>query len=420
MISLTRRQMLKAAGVTLALPWFESLAGAGVRKIAPPQRMVCICSPLGIHAENFFPKEIGRDYTLTPYLEEIKDYRENFTVISGLAHPNVGPSHDSMLSFLTGAPHPENRAGFRNSVSLDQFAAARMRGSTRYDSLTFGVEAAGLAWTASGAPIPAEFSPARVFKQLFIEGTPEEVRAETIRLSGGRSILDALSEQRSRLRRELAPNDQEKLDEYLTSVRELEVHLTQSVDWLGKPKPKVEAERPAETINQADILQQDKVWYDLIYLALRTDSTRLITLTLSGLTGVPLVDGVSFGYHDLSHHGQDQTKLDQLRKVEQSKMAAFNVLLKQLHETKEGEARLLDRCTILYSSNLGNASKHDVKNLPVLLAGGGFRHGQHLSFDPASPPPLCNLYVSMLQRLGIEADHFASSTGTLTGLEMRS
>lgn len=207
MAILTRRRMLKAAGVTFALPWLETLARADGNAPPPPRRMVCICSPLGINAESFFPKETGKDYTLTPYLEEIKDHRDHFTVMSGLAHPDVGPSHDSMLSFLTGAPHPENRAGFRNSVSLDQFAATRMRGSTRYDSLTFGVEAAGLAWTASGAPVPAEFSPARVFKQLFIEGTPEEVRAETNRLSAGRSILDALSEQRSSLRRDLAPNE---------------------------------------------------------------------------------------------------------------------------------------------------------------------------------------------------------------------
>jgi Protein of unknown function (DUF1552) len=417
MTTISRRHMLKASAVTLALPWMESLARGNSKLDPPPRRMVCICSPLGIHAEHFFPKEPGRDYTLTPYLKELENYREQFTVISGLAHPDVGPSHDSMASFLTGAPHPENRAGFRNSVSLDQFAAARLRGNTRYDSLTFGVEGAGLAWTPSGAPVPAAFLPSRVFKQLFIEGTPEEVRAEMNRLRGGRSILDALTEQRSKVRRELAPHDQEKFDEYLTSVRELEIQLTQSVDWQGKPKPKVNVEPPTDVANQADILQQDKVWYDLIYLALQTDSTRLITLTLSGLTGVPLVDGVSLGYHDLSHHGQDQMKLDQLRKVEQSKMAALNLLLKRLHETTEGDATLLDRCMIFYSSNLGNASNHDVKNLPILLAGGGFRHGKHLSFDADKGPPLCNLYVSMLQQLGLEIDRFSSSTGTLNGLE---
>jgi hypothetical protein len=416
MPSLSRRHLLKAAGVSLALPLLESFARGDASTI-PPRRMVCICSPLGIHGENFFPKESGSDYALTPYLEELKDYRDYFTVVSGLQHPDVGPSHDSMRSFLTGAPHPENRAGFRNSISLDQFAAEKLRGQTRYAALTLGAEGEGMAWTRSGAPVPADFSPSHVFKQLFIEGSPEQVRAEMNRLKSGRSILDTISQQRAKLRHQLGPQDNEKVDEYFSSVRELEIQLGQSEEWLGKPKPKVDAEPPQDA-SQADIVRQEKLWYDLIYLALQTDSTRLVTLVVSGLTGVPQVDGVSLGYHDLSHHGQDENKLAQLRKVELAKMIALRDFLKKLHETREGEATLLERSMILYSSNLGNASNHDVKNLPVLLAGGGFRHGQHLAFDPAKPPPMCNLYVSMLQRLGIEAEQFASSSGTLTGLEM--
>ena len=412
----SRRHFLRASGICLTLPWLESLA-RGEAALARPRRMVCICSPLGIHAENFFPKATGRDYALTPYLETIKDYRKNFTVISGLAHPEVGSSHDSMSSFLTGAPHPEVRAGFQNSISLDQFAAEQMRGLTRHAALTLATEGSGLAWTRSGAPVPADSSPSHVFRRLFMEGTPEEIRAEVTRLQNGKSILDMLTDQRNRARRKVGSRDHEKLDEYYTSVRELELQIGQSEAWSQKPKPKVSVPPPEDVANQADIIQQDKLWYDLMHLALQTDSTRLITLTLSGLTGVPVVEGVSLGYHDLSHHGQDSTKLEQLRRVELAKMIAFQGFLKKLHDTREAGESLLDRSMIFFSSNLGNASNHDVKNLPVLLAGGGFRHGQHLAFDPAKPPPLCNLYVSMLQRLGLETERFSSSSGTLSGLD---
>jgi len=154
----------------------------------------------------------------------------------------------------------------------------------------------------------------------------------------------------------------------------------------------------------------------LIHLALQTDSTRLITLMLLGTSLVPPVPGVSLGHHDLSHHGQDPKKIEQLKAVEIEKMKTFRDFLKKLKDTKEDGETLLDRTSVFFSSNLGNASNHSTKNLPVILAGGGFKHGQHLAFDPAKPPPLSNLFVSMLQRTGIEADKFGSSTGTLTGL----
>ena len=413
-----RRRFLKAAGVSLALPGLPSLV-RGARKESKPRRLVCICSPLGIHGPNFFPKESGRDYELTPYLEPLAEYRSQFTVISGLSHPDVGPSHDSMSSYLTGAAHPENRAGFRNTISLDQFAAEKLRGATRHPTLTLAAEGAGLSWTRSGAAVPADFSPAHVFKKLFIEGSPAVVRAEINRLKHGRSILDMLAEQRRGLQREVSPQDAERLEQYYSSVRDLESQLSQGESWSSRPKPVVSVAPLQDVANRADILQQDKVWYDLIHLALQTDSTRLITLTLSGLTGVPLVDGVSLGYHDLSHHGQDAQKLEQLRKVELAKMKVLNGFLEKLAQTHEGEESLLDRTTLFFSSNLGNASNHDVKNLPVLVAGGGFRHGQHLTLGTTGAPPLCNLYVSFLQQLGLEVDTFASGTGRLSQLEAK-
>ncbi len=213
--------------------------------------------------------------------------------------------------------------------------------------------------------------------------------------------------------------DREKLDEYFTSVRELEQRLAINEEWAKRPKPKVDAKPPQNIANPADLVGKARLMFDLTHLALQTDSTRLVTLMLLGTSLVPPVPGVSLGHHDLSHHGQDSSKIDQLKKVELEKLATFRDFLGRLKGTKEDGETLLDRTTIFFSSNLGNAATHATKNLPVLLAGGGFKHGQHLAFDPAQPPPLSNLYVSMLQRLGIEADKFGSSTGTLTGLEFR-
>lgn len=413
-----RRSFLRGSGVCLALPWLPGLCRGDASDATPPRRMVAICTPLGLHAENFFPKEAGKDYVSSEYLEVIKDYRQDFTVISGLTHPDVGPTHDSFSSFLTGAPHPEIRAGFRNTISLDQFAAERIRGATRHASLTLATEGAGLAWTRSGAAVPSDNFPSGVFKRLFVQGTPDEVKAEIDRLRAGQSILDMLTDQRSALKRQLGPKDQHKLNEYFDGVRDLEHQLAQAEEWSHQPKPKVDGEVPVDVTNPGDILQQNRLWFDLMHLALQSDSTRIITLSLSGISGVPVIDGVSLGHHDLSHHGQDPAKLQQLRTVELGIMKTLEEFLKKLKNTQEASGTLLDRTMVFCSSNLGNASSHDVKNLPIILAGGGFKHAGHLAFDPENHPPLANLYVSMLHRLGIETDRFSSSSGTLTGLDL--
>ncbi len=224
-MKLSRRQMLKAAGVSLALPALEAHAAPASKA---PRRMVCINTPLGMHPAGFFPEKPGEDYELSPYLEVIKDFRDDFTVISGLSHPDVGPSHDSNFSFLTGAPHPEQRAGFRNSISLDQFAAEHLRGVTRYASLPMSCEGFTLSWTRSGAMVPADHFPSTVFAKLFIEGRPDEVAAQKRRLADGRSILDAVRDQAKTTEAGLGARDREKLEEYFTSVRELEQALAQS------------------------------------------------------------------------------------------------------------------------------------------------------------------------------------------------
>ena len=411
-----RRSFLHAAGVCLALPRLETFA-ASTQANKAPRRMVCINTPLGLHPAAFFPEKAGKDYALSPYLEVVKDFRDDFTVISGLSHPDVGPSHDSNYSFLTGAPHPEQRAGFKNSISLDQFAAEFLHGQTRYASLPLSCEGFGLSWTRSGAPVPTESWPSSVFAKLFIEGRPDEVEAQKRRLQDGRSILDTVREQAKETRNAVGARDREKLDEYFNSVRELEQRLAQNEAWAKRPKPKVDVKPPQNVENSTDLIAKTRVWFDLIHLALQTDSTRLVTLQLLGTSGVPPIPGVSLGHHDLSHHGKDPTKIEQLKKLETEKMKTLRDFLKKLKQTKEEGTTLLDRTTVFFSSNLADASTHGVKNMPVLLAGGGFRHGNHLAFDPKSNPPLCNLFVSMLQRLGLEVDRFGSSTGTLTGLE---
>lgn len=418
-MKLHRRTFLRAAGVAVALPMLDAMAAKPAVRKKIPRRMVCINTPLGLHPAYFFPEKSGRDYELSPYLDVVKDFRKDFTVISGLSHPDVGPSHDSNQSFLTGAPHPERRAGFRNSISLDQFAAEHLLGQTRFPTLPLSCEGTGLAWTRSGARVPTENWPSGVFAKLFLKGRPDQVEAEARRLADGQSVLDAVRDQAKRLQRGLGKADRDKLEEYSTSIRELERRLAQAEYWSKQPKPKVDVKPPVDVRNSADLIGKTRVWFDLMHLALKTDSTRIITLQLLGTSSVPPIRGVNQGHHDLSHHGKDPSKIAQLKILEIEKLKVLREFLKQLRESQEGGDCLLDRTTVFFSSNLADASKHSVKNLPILLAGGGFRHGQHLSFDENKNPPLCNLFVSMLQRMDIPVEKFSSSTGTLSGLEMR-
>ena len=420
-MKLERRTFLRATGVTLSLPlldYFLPRARAGEKAAAVPRRMVCLCTPLGLHPDNFFPEAAGKDYALSPYLELLKDYRDDFTVISGLSHAGMssGFAHQASASFLTGAPGA-GRPGFRNAVSLDQFAADYIGSQTRFPSLALSAEGSGLSWTRTGALVPAATSPSRVFARLFLEGRADEVQSQLRRLEDGRSILDDVRGEANRLRFDLGSDDRDKLDEYLTSVRELEQRLLKDEGWAKTPKPKVDAQPPTDIPDLADLIGRSRLLFDLTHLALQTDSTRLITIMLAGTTYVPPIQGVTLGHHDLSHHGKDPGKLDQLKTVELETMKTLRDLFAKLKQTPEGDANLLDRTTVFLGSNLGDGSSHSVKNLPVLVAGGGFKHGQHLPFDPQNPPPLCNLYVSMLQRLGIETDKFGTSTGTLSGLE---
>ncbi len=425
-MTIHRRTFLRAVGISLALPWLDAFSAdpnpkrhTSNSKRQPPRRIISICSPLGLHPDNFFPEKTGKDYALSPYLEILKEFRDEFTVISGLAHAGMssGFAHQASASFLTGVPGA-GRPGFRNAISLDQLAADHIGNETRFPSLALSGEGAGgLSWTRTGALIPADNSPSKVFARLFLEGRADEVQGQMRRLEDGRSILDDIRDQAKSLRSDLGSNDRDKLDEYLTSVRELEQRMVNDESWAKTPKPKVNVEPPKDIPNAADLIGRTRLLFDLSHLALQTDSTRLITIMLAGSTFAPPIQGVNLGHHDLSHHGMDPNKLGQLKIVEVETMKTVRDLLAKLKGSQEDSASLLDRTTVFLGSNLGDGSSHSVRNLPVFLAGGGFKHGQHLPFDPQNPPPLCNLYVSMLQRLGIEAGKFGTSTGTLTGLE---
>ena len=236
-------------------------------------------------------------------------------------------------------------------------------------------------------------------------------------LRQGQSITDALLGEAQDFQRGLGKLDRQKLDDYFTSVREVEQRMVKAQDWTRRPKPKVDIKTPVDVSNYVEIVARVRLMIDLMHLALQTDSTRFITFALNGFNAVPAIPGVTQDWHNLSHHGQDPAKLLELRVVELQLMQLFGELLTKLKSTPEGGGTLLDRTIVLFGSNLGNASSHDNKNLPILVAGGGFRHGQHLAFDPAKNVPLCNLYVQFLRRLGADVNAFGSSTGTISGFE---
>ena len=417
---LSRRTLLRGAGVALALPWLERFAPGALLDSAPraPGRMVCLCATLGLHGPLLFPKEEGRGYALTPYLEPLARHREQFTIVSGLSHPEVDGGHSSEMSFLTAAPHPA-ASSFRNSISLDQYALERLNPDTRFPHLTLGISGPSLSWTRAGVQIPAENSPKRLFAALFLDGSGKELEQQSAALADGRSVLDVVAARAKRLHDRSPAGDRRTLDQYFTSVRELERRMQASQAWVRRPKPVVDYAQPEDVEDKGDFVGKQGLMYDMMRLALQTDSTRVVTLMLSGNNLVPTLDGVEIDWHNLSHHGKDPAKIEQLRRIELEEMRLLGGFLDALADTPEAGGTLLDRTLVLFGSNLGNASVHDTRNMPVILAGGsalGVKHAGHLAFDPEDHPPLCNLHVSMLQALGVETDAFASGTSTLTGL----
>ncbi len=410
---LTRRTMLRGAGVAIALPALECMLPkvAAQSTLVEPRRMVAINFELSFHPPNLIPVQAGRDYELTRYLQPLEDLRDDLTVISGTSHPEVDGGHSASVSWLTGAPHP-GAASFKNSISIDQLAALQIGQQTRFASRQFGT---GIAISANGVKVPGNSHAANHFKDMFLEGRPDQKAKQIELLREGQSVLDTVLEAAKRMEKRVSRHDKAKLDEYFTAVRDAEQSLHKSEQWQHKPKPKVDAKPPGALQSQAQVKQRAEQFFDVIYLALLTDSTRLMTYVINDGVHVPVLPGVSQNYHNLSHHGQDPEKLKQLAIVEAQYVELYGNFLRRLKEAKEDDSNLLDRTMVLMGSHMHDGN-HNNKNLPTLLAGGGFRHGQHLAFDQDNNTPLANLHVSMLQRLGLEVDQFASSTGTLRGL----
>ncbi|BDC52446.1 hypothetical protein F183_A47610 [Bryobacterales bacterium F-183] len=418
---ISRRTLLRGAGVSLALPMLNVMQAAP-QATSEPRRMFAVCNNLGLLPGEFFPTGAGREYTPSAYLKILQEHREHFTVFSGVSHPNVDGGHPSDISFLTAAPHPAS-SSFRNTISLDQYIAERIGGQTRFPSLTLSVNTGfrSLSWSGSGVAIPPEQSAANVFRQMFIQGTPQEVDAKIAELDTGRSILDTVTDQVRRLEGKVGSEDKTRLDQFFTSVRELEGRLQASRGWERKPKPVVKEKEPEDLANPAQYMGKVAQMYGLVRLAFETDSTRAVTLMLDSVSSPVLqIRGATLndGYHNLSHHGKSEDKLSQLRLIDTWHMRLLADLFKGLKGAQEGGSTLLDRTMVLYGSNLGDANAHSTTNMPTLLAGGGFRHAGHLVFNREQNYPLPNLFVSMLQRMGIETDKFASSTGRMTGLEL--
>jgi len=431
---LNRRTFLRSTGIALALPFLESMTRGTVTAAEPaanPRRLVAIGTPFGFDPTVFIPTKTGRDYELTPHLEHLKDVRDDFTIISGLSHPNTGGGgHKAEAVMLTGAAYPDYSYNLKNTISLDQEFATHVRGQTRYDSLVLTTYNGSLSYTGNGVNIPAIDRPSQIFSKLFLASTPQQQQEELRKIGTGRSMLDFVGEQAKRLSKRVTAIDRARLDEYFESVRDVERQLQMSSEWVNRPKPKALVPAPQDISGPGQQQKKLQLMFDMIYLALVTDSTRSITIKTFG------------DHHDLSHHGKEPQKLAACRQVEVDLLKTYADMLKKLKTAQEGAGgNMLDRTMVLVTSNLKDGNSHSTANLPVLLAGGGFKHGQHLTFNqpyvdsiaatlktpdskkPVPVPdggktPLCNLYVSMLQRAGIQTDKFSSGTGTLTGLQM--
>ena len=412
---LNRRTFLRASGVAIGLPFLDAMipaSAAEAKKAAThPPRMVLIGQPLGMYGPNFFPEKAGRDYEPSRYMKLLEPLRGKFTVFSGMSH-RYATGHFAEVGLMTGvAPEFIRDKDIKNGISLDQEVASHIGNQTRFSSLVLG--GGDVAWNRRGVRIPAESRATQVFRKLFIAGTPDEAQRKLQRVKDGQSILDDVGEQIQRLNRRVSSDDRQRLDLFLTSVREAEQKLQQDEHWSTTPKPKVDFPTPTSDFGGPELVERSRQWYNIVRLALQTDSTRVISLYL-GTQERPEIEGVKLGHHDASHHGQDPAKLEQLSLIEDAEIKVLGEFLTQMKGSTEGDHNLLDRTSVFYASNLGNSSSHDNNNLPILLAGGGYKHQGHVAFDRVNNTLLSNLYVRMLHQMDIEAKSFGASNGIIS------
>ncbi|MDP6928924.1 MAG: DUF1552 domain-containing protein [Planctomycetota bacterium] len=408
---LSRRRFLQGTGIALSLPVFDSFAVGSSASKKPPRRLVCIGNHLGFYPGNFFPKAAGKDYVATSTLKPLETHRDDLTVFSHLDHELNG-GHKAVQGFLTSIKK-EEAAGFpEKNISLDQAAAEHVGSSTRFPSINTGIEGGtDMCWTKAGVHVPPINNPATLFRGLFVN-SPQSVReAERTRLKHRASVLDALRDSARALNRTLNAADRDKLDQYLTSVRDVERRLQMSKEWLNRPKPKPPIDEVLDEERQH--IDEVALFYDLLALALQTDSTRVATLE-TGL-GFRTSELDLDGYHGISHHGKAPGRIDQLKVVESFLTAKLSGFMDRLKE-----ARIFDNTLVVFGSGMSDGSRHSNRNLPVLLAGGGFKHQGHVvcPAEQHKRVPLSNLWLSVLQWFGSEADRFGRSTGTFSPMEL--
>jgi hypothetical protein len=423
-----RRRVLRGTGgALLALPHLNAMA-APRDASEVPMRMACIGLNFGLVPQLFFPEQTGGGYKLTDRLLPLKELRDDFTVFSGLDHGvNAQGGHGGVHAYLSGVLSKNSSGMPEANISIDQKAAQFVGAQTRYPSLELASGKGDvnnmLSWSASGVAIP-RVGDVRVIYDLLFQRVDPKLRNKTDKeLAVRSSILDLVKTDADFLKRKVGARDRQKLDRYFDSVRSVEKRLVQSQQWLDKPKPVTDYRLPSEA-NTLDFVDRVPLYYDLMSLALETDSTRVITLALADIGANYGGFSISRGYHQLTHHGKVPEYITELSIIEQFHMEQIARFLKKLKSVDEPNGKtLLDNSMVLFGSGMGNASSHSNKNLPLLLAGGGFRHGEHKSYfkDEARKQaiPAANLFVSMLQRFGMEVDQFGLSSGTLTGLEVK-
>ncbi len=408
---LSRRHFLRGTSIALAVPTFESLSSASTTSEPNPRRLVCIGNHLGFYPGNFFPESSGKDYRPTSTLKPLELHRNDLTVFSHLDHQLNG-GHKAVQGFLTGIKKEEASGFPTKNMSLDQAAAEHVGNATRFPSITTGItNGTDMCWTRSGVHIPPVNNPAKLFQGLFIQASTNSRKAQQTRLNYRASILDALRESASALNRTLNTTDQNKLDQYLTSVREVERQLQMSNQWINRPKP----EAPIQEILDEERQQIDEVglFYELMALALQTDSTRVTTLE-TGL-GFRTSELDLESYHALSHHGKAEDRIDQLQVVESFLTGKLSNFISRLKE-----AGILDQTLIVFGSGMSDGSIHSNRDLPILLAGGGLEHQGHIICpeEPHKRVPLCNLWLSVLNWFGADAERFGRSTGTFSPMKI--
>jgi hypothetical protein len=424
-LAVPRRSVLKAAGASVALPFLPSLgwkAFGTETPLTPPKRMMFLSFGWGVTSETWFPDKTktGRDYPIPEGLTPLARHKERFTIIQGLSHKSVVDAHSGSTFWLTGA----NRfavAGnsFSNTVSVDQVAAEAFGRQTRFTSLQFTSKDAdksghgpglSLAWNRQGKPIAGIATPLAAYEKLFgSDDVPLQKRR--LLLQSQRSVLDAVLDEANSIHKTLSTRDQDKLDEYFQSVREIETRLAKDESWMGTPKPKPAIDQPGEgLVGEPEI----RLMYDLMVAALQTDSTRVITYRQPMANLLKSMD-IAVSPHDLSHYSPgEKMEASKKRDLKQSELLA--TLLDKMQAVKEADgSSLLDNLSLAYGSNIRTI--HYLDNCPTLIAGGGagVKHGQHVVLE-SKQTPLCNLWLTLLQGVGVETDSFGDSTGTLSTL----